>query len=332
MKRFICFIAVFAIVFSLCFSVSAADYTIPDYPFVDGWDYVFYCDITVQPTGDIHRFTLYTDNISVFDKQYLYDNFKPRLYVSSWTNETNFTVQNNLGSGFIEHYIYNGGWNKLSSHLGNSQFLYTFEGVSSTSVVYGDFPIWNEDFTLQVYSTGYTPEPDEGETDQSEEDNILSGFFDTLWGWLGDIIDWFKNIFSALIDIPDRIAGFIRDTLKDIFVPDTEAISEIFHSFIDDMKMKFGFDTSVFNTLFDNETAVQDTSADYNISGVGNLKLKFLDTSFLKQGVAHFRPLIRGFLVLLMFFYNIKMILSFIRQDAGVITGKAVDMGKGDKK
>ena len=94
------------------------------------------------------------------------------------------------------------------------------------------------------------------------------------------------------------------------------------------MKSKFGFDTSFFeDVLSEDGKPVTDIEGDYNIPGVGNMKLKFFDTKYLVQGVEYFRPFIRGFIVLLMAFYNIKMLLSFIRQDAGVVTGKAVNMG-----
>lgn len=93
------------------------------------------------------------------------------------------------------------------------------------------------------------------------------------------------------------------------------------------MKLKFNFDTDFFESLFDEEEPVTDIEGDYHISGVGNMKLKFFDTKFLVDGVNYFRPFIRGFLILLLALYNIKQVLSFIRQDAGIVTGKAVDMG-----
>lgn len=90
--------------------------------------------------------------------------------------------------------------------------------------------------------------------------------------------------------------------------------------------MKFNFDTAFFENLFHGESVVQDVYADYDIYGVGSFHLKMFDAKFLVDGVEYFRPFIRGFLVLLMALYNIKQILGFIRQDAGVVTGKAVSM------
>lgn len=95
--------------------------------------------------------------------------------------------------------------------------------------------------------------------------------------------------------------------------------------------MKFGFDTEFFEALFDGEMSVQDVYTDYEISGVGTFTLKVLDTKFFVEGVTYFRPFIRGFLVLLMALYNIHHVLSFIRQDAGVVAGKADDLEAGKK-
>lgn len=140
---------------------------------------------------------------------------------------------------------------------------------------------------------------------------------------------FFEDIESAITGLPDRVANLI----KEIFIPDTEYINNAFDSFLEEMKMKFSFDTEFFESILSTEGhPVTDVNSDYDIPGVGTLNLKFFDTKYLVQGVDYFRPFIRGFLVLLMALYNIKMIIGFFRQDAGVITGKAVDMEMGGKK
>lgn len=95
--------------------------------------------------------------------------------------------------------------------------------------------------------------------------------------------------------------------------------------------MKFSFNTDFFDTLFDAERPVTDIYGDYAVSGVGSFKLKMLDTKYLYDGVTYFRPFIRGFIVLLMAIYNVRMVLSFIRQDAGVAVGKSEDIQAGKK-
>lgn len=108
-------------------------------------------------------------------------------------------------------------------------------------------------------------------------------------------------------------------------MPNEEYMEEALQTFQEELKRKFNFDTEFFESLFDTGSPVEDVKGDYNIPGVGKLNLTFFDTSFFVDGVNYFRPFIRGFLVLMMALYNIKQVLGFIRQDAGVVTGKAID-------
>lgn len=110
-------------------------------------------------------------------------------------------------------------------------------------------------------------------------------------------------------------------------MPDSEYINGKFQTFLQEMKMKFNFDTEFFEGLFESESPVGDVEMDYNVPGVGNMKFTVFDSKFFIDGVTFFRPFIRGFIVLLMGLYNVRMVLSFIRQDAGVVAGK-MDGGK----
>lgn len=87
--------------------------------------------------------------------------------------------------------------------------------------------------------------------------------------------------------------------------------------------MKFNFDTTVFESLFQGESAVTDKYVDYNIPGVGAFHLKVFDSKYLIDGVTFFRPFIRGFLVLLMFLYNVRQLIGFFGYDAGVVAGRS---------
>ena len=92
--------------------------------------------------------------------------------------------------------------------------------------------------------------------------------------------------------------------------------------FIDEFTNRFAVDTEFFDFLYDDEKAVDDIYMNYAVPGVGDFKLKVMDASFIKQGVEYFRPFIRGFLILLLCLYNVRQMLSFIRQDAGILAGK----------
>ena len=164
------------------------------------------------------------------------------------------------------------------------------------------------------------------------------------------MFDWFESLFKSITSLPQEIGNtlkvyfidltdvitdipeFVLNGIKSIFIPDAAAIQDRFNEFLDDLKFKFNFDTEFFQNVVVDGRPVDDVEEDYYISGVGTLKLKFFDTSYFVQGVEYFRPFIRGFIVLLMMFYHVKQILSFIRQDAGVITGKAVEYSENAKK
>lgn len=75
--------------------------------------------------------------------------------------------------------------------------------------------------------------------------------------------------------------------------------------------------TDVLSNFVDNlnEKDIADISSNYDIPGVGSFKFTFFDASYLKDGIEFFRPIIRGFITLLLLFYNYRQVLSFIGQD-----------------
>lgn len=149
---------------------------------------------------------------------------------------------------------------------------------------------------------------------------IYERFEDFFKGLYDGLEIWISNVKKAITGLPTTIL----DGIKDIFIPDTEDIESSFENFLEEMTLRFGFQADFLKDFFNHEQTLEDTKVDYNINGVGTLKLTIFDSSYLKQGIIYFRPYIRGFLVLMMFFFSVKMTLSFIRQDAGVVTGKAV--------
>lgn len=142
--------------------------------------------------------------------------------------------------------------------------------------------------------------------------NALKSFFDS-------IVDALGNVWDAIKSLPE----LILDGIKAIFIPDKDYIETEFNSFLQEMKVKFNMDFSAFENLFQTESVVSDTYVDYNIHGVGNFNLKVFDSSFFAQGVAYFRPIIRGFLVLMMLLFHVKQLIGFFGYDAGVVAGRS---------
>lgn len=123
----------------------------------------------------------------------------------------------------------------------------------------------------------------------------------------------------------------IVNGIKEIFVIDVDYVKDSTTDFADYIKTQFGVDTSVFENLFQNETPVEDVEMDYNIPYVGDFHLKVLDASFLKDGVEFFRPIIRGFIVLLLLFYHVKNLVGFFGYDAGVVSGRNEQIAEAKK-
>lgn len=86
----------------------------------------------------------------------------------------------------------------------------------------------------------------------------------------------------------------------------------------------FSLDTETFRSLFDSSKPIEDVYADYNVPGVGTIELKFFESSYLRAGIEYFRPFIRGFMVLMILFFDWRMLMSFFKQDAGIIAGHYV--------
>ena len=148
--------------------------------------------------------------------------------------------------------------------------------------------------------------------------NLPTLIAEKLYGFFNDLTTAVEDVWDAIKGLPDLILNGI----KSIFIPDVEEIEMKFTAFLDELSSRFGFDTSFWDSLFDSESAVQDVYVDYNFFGLGNMRLKVFDASALHKAVEVFRPIIRGFIVLLLAFYNVKAVLGFVRQDAGVMAGK----------
>lgn len=156
---------------------------------------------------------------------------------------------------------------------------------------------------------------EDGDTSE-DNDGILD--LSPLWDWLDGIVDGITGIVESIQDLP----SLIYSGLKAIFIPDADYINISYSSFVDFLSTKFNLDTTAFEHLFDSENPVDDQFMDYSIPGVGSFKLKVLDTAYLKQGVEYFRPIIRGFLVLLMFLFHVKQFIGFFGYNAGVVDGR----------
>lgn len=126
----------------------------------------------------------------------------------------------------------------------------------------------------------------------------------------------FNGIKDAVLGLPT----LILDGIKEIFIPDTDAISADFNNMIESIENRLGLTTDSLEALKDGITEVplSDINAEYSLPGVKTFTLPFMETSFVRDAIAFFRPLIRGFIILLLIFFNYKQLLSFIGQDPNI--------------
>ena len=176
---------------------------------------------------------------------------------------------------------------------------------------------------------------------------------DTLWGWLSNLVNGIGALVQDLSNIPSKIANSLKaffddvvnaitdlpnlilEGIKDIFIPDVTTLENQIDSAVENIASQLGVQFDTFDRLFDREVAPEDVNQDYNLPGVGVLNLKFFDTKYLIQGVAFFRPVIRGFMVLMLVFFVWKHIMTFIGQDPSIAHNaeqKYDKWNKGDKE
>lgn len=176
-------------------------------------------------------------------------------------------------------------------------------------------------------------------------DNLTEGFrnivnsINSLAGSIGSFFSDLGNmIASKFQELGEAIGGFFENLLegiKNFFIPNTDNINAIIDDLVSSVEGKFGFDSFDMEALFGTEEAPTDISAEYEIYG-HKQKFVFADFSWLKQGVDFFRPYIRGFLVLLLWFFNIRMAFGTFDLDSGISSGQVAKMAssnadKGDK-
>lgn len=223
--------------------------------------------------------------------------------------------------------------------------FFSYSGSGSDSTESGDFTEPGVSDESEI--TG-VPDDNSGWSDSDS---------DTLWGWLSGIISGLENIWEKITNIPSVITDWfatvyntlfdklrelgenikslpttVLNGLKEIFIPDTADIEETFMKGVDAISAKFGFPEFDLDALADSSVQPDDVTSDYDIPGVGTMNLKFFDASFLVQGVEYFRPFIRGFIVLLLVFYNWRQFLSFIGHDIGAVAGLAGGSSKRGSK
>lgn len=132
------------------------------------------------------------------------------------------------------------------------------------------------------------------------------GFFENSFSALTSV---FKNTYDFVITIPEKIF----EGIKSIFVPREEVVNEKIDSLKNVFVTTFGIESYDLSNVLGVETQITDQKGIINIAGF-DFNVTFLDVTYIVKAVSTFRPYIRGFIVLLMIFYNINQFLTLIGQ------------------
>jgi hypothetical protein len=139
----------------------------------------------------------------------------------------------------------------------------------------------------------------------------IGSFFDGLWENLSSS---FGSFLDAISGLPDKIF----EGIKGIFIPTEEDITKVTD------KLESSFESLLITydlkALFSSTKAIGDV--DVTIMGS---TATVIDTSSLTTALNDLRPYIRGFLVLLLVFFNINQFMVLIGLNPISIIGKSND-------
>lgn len=146
-----------------------------------------------------------------------------------------------------------------------------------------------------------------------------SGSTDTDNSFVG----WLKSIWEGIIGLPQKIINGITDVLKFIFVPDMDEFKAEFENMMNTVSPNVNnFDenpSGIFGGLF---TEFMQEPKDIVISydfGIFELKdFKIVDYKALKDAVEFFRPIINGFLHILIILYGYREFLTLIGMSSNI--------------
>ena len=115
--------------------------------------------------------------------------------------------------------------------------------------------------------------------------------------------NWFNNLGTSILE-----------GIKSIFVPDTNELNASIDHLKNTFITTFGIGAYDLSPILSSEMKITDHKGKINIAGL-KFEATFFDVDYLVQGIASFRPYIRGFIVLMMAFYNINQFLTIIGQN-----------------
>ncbi|PPK82240.1 hypothetical protein BXY41_103456 [Lacrimispora xylanisolvens] len=196
-------------------------------------------------------------------------------------------------------------------------------GTSDDWVQLSSFPnIWgyltylsgNGDVMTSSGTVKYTSASDTVFTEHAKANfSAYSDYWDNSSGGDDDpspgIISGLRNVVNAISSLPGKIGNSILDILKSLFIPADGYLEEKINYLVQRFKVAFGITPYDMSGMFSSEKAL----ADIKITIYG-VTATVVEMDYVIEALAVFRKIIRGFICLLLLFYNINQFLGFIGQ------------------
>lgn len=126
-----------------------------------------------------------------------------------------------------------------------------------------------------------------------------------------DMVQKLKDIIDGILHLPDKIG----DAIKGLFLPSDGFIEGKVQHFRDKL-LAMGIDTYNMGPIFNTEQPFTDITCTIRGQTVTIVRMDVVD-----MVVKKFRPVIRGFMWLMLVFYNINQFLRFIGQEGMTLGG-----------
>ena len=119
-----------------------------------------------------------------------------------------------------------------------------------------------------------------------------------------------SSILSLLKSLPQNLANLILDGLKSIFIPDPEQLETMFLDLLAEIYDIYEFDFDL-GALFAEGRPPDNIKAEY-FAGSKVKEMTFVDWKFLISAVEGLRKYIRGFIVVMLVFFNLRQFMSVL--------------------
>lgn len=134
--------------------------------------------------------------------------------------------------------------------------------------------------------------------------NGFVSFFDAIY-------EWFSNVVQNIIELPDKIL----EVIKKFFIPEDGFIDGQLEK-IKAALGRLGIGPYKMNNIFSSSKGIEDVSL--TVMGSSGTILR---SDIVIKGITFFRPAIRGFIALMLIFYNFNQFCSLIGHQGVSIAG-----------